>query len=61
MPKIVDEPVQAYRERLLCDCGHEMEFTGGTLLSSPPQYEHHCKGCGARATMKQKFPRIEFR
>lgn len=44
-----------------CDeCGKEMNATGFSLTSSPPQYEHLCNTCGKTVYLMKSYPVIEF-
>lgn len=56
-----EKEVKAYKVNYLCDyCGKEVEFTGFTAMSYPPQYEHKCK-CGEKYYLKKRYPSIEFK
>lgn len=61
MPKIVDEPADCFRERLLCDCGHEMQADNIMLPTDPPKYPHSCEKCGSSGVFSHVYPRIVFR
>lgn len=55
--------VQALKKYLMCDkCGDYMKYTGLTLFSSPPQYEHKCENrkCGKIIDMRNIYPLVYF-
>lgn len=60
MPVERSEVVTPKRLRMFCDCGEEMEFTGRTLMTFPPQYVHKCKSCGEEARLASQYPYISF-
>jgi hypothetical protein len=61
MPHVREEPVTPMRERLICDCGTEMQAEPFSYLSDPPQYPHRCGSCGAEKSMPKKYPAIIFK
>lgn len=56
-----EKEVKAYKITYLCDkCGEEVKFTGITLMSYPPQYEHKCK-CGETYYLKKSYPSVKYK
>lgn len=42
------------------DCGTPLEFTGESLLSDPPWYQHRCPKCDVIVRLRSVYPRVEF-
>jgi hypothetical protein len=58
---VVRYPVETIRERLMCECGSEMLFSGSQKLSKPPLNEHVCKACGKEDWRRDEiFPRVIY-
>lgn len=54
--------MSVFEIRLYCDeCGSEMESDGTMLCSNPAQYPYVCPKCGAKRTMLDMYPKIEYR
>jgi len=44
----------------MCNDGY-MRYTGTTLTTNPPWYQHKCDKCGHIENMADMYPRIEYR
>lgn len=55
----IKQEVRTFVVNYKCDsCGNGyMKFTGGSLLSCPPQYPHRCTFCDAAKTFKTTYPK----
>lgn len=55
---IVTYEVTPLLEVLKCDCGGEMNYTGGCLTSNPPTFAHVCSKCDRQEGIRtDTFPR----
>ena len=54
--KTKDVQVVPFYQKAYCDCGEELEFTGMTLTSNPPQYPHKCPKCKKEYKLKHVYP-----
>ena len=52
--------INPYGVKYLCDCQSEMEFTGKSFMSNPPQYEHCCSSCGKIENLQEKYPTVKW-
>ena len=62
MTSVVETQVRPVHQRLMCDCGGEMVYTGTMKMSNSPWYEHECTadGCGAHTSSRLRYPRIAW-
>jgi hypothetical protein len=60
MPTIKSTKVDVFMEKLMCDCGHELKFSGCSRPMSPPSYEHVCYSCGNIKWMKKLYPSVRY-
>ena len=48
--------------KVYCDeCGGELKYSGKTLTSSPPKFQHTCVECAATESLKDVYPTINFK
>lgn len=60
--KIVETQLYPVMIRAYCKkCGAELVRGQWTLLSSPPQYQYHCKNCNIDFVSREEFPRIAYK
>ena len=54
-------PVNTYLMRMSCDkCGGNMEFTGTTHPTNPPQFLHMCDKCKDTKLYSKQYPGITY-
>lgn len=53
------EPVDVYRESLVCDCGEVMRCNTMKPMQ-PPLFVHQCPHCGKLETKGQQYPRLVY-
>lgn len=58
---VTEELVHAFRERVHCPCGGEMQFNGTVATTNPPRYCHTCGDCGDSRYFSKQYPCIEFK
>lgn len=59
MADITRTPVKMFLKRLYC-CTKEMVYDGTRLATSPPQYPHKCKVCGAVVRAETIYPKLDY-
>ena len=52
--------INPYGVKYLCDCQNEMEFTGRSFMTNPPQYKHYCSICGKTENLKEQYPAVKW-
>lgn len=59
--EIVKKKVNTFGEFAFCEkCKKELVFTGKSLMSNPPKYEHKCPVCGRIENLNYTYPRIAY-
>ena len=60
MGKVRDIPVQARQQRLYCECGREMKYTGVSKSQLGVVHQHLCEKCFTSEWPTTRYPNIVY-